>query len=64
MRIKITFDIGERERRAVAEYYGVTGLASYDDMRGFIVSSVANLFPDMAGYNDETPSDDVEAVTT
>ena len=40
MKIKVTFDINDEDREAIARYYGVDGKATVEDCKDFIEGSI------------------------
>ena len=65
MRIRITFEVGDLMRRAIAAHYGETGLADYATCKGTIAGLAgADLETIQAGYarNQEREREDEEDV--
>jgi hypothetical protein len=56
MKIRITFEFTDEDRRALAKYYSEDGLASREDCRAYIVAHIAALMEDLP-YDDDEDSD-------
>jgi hypothetical protein len=47
MKVRITFEFGERDRRAVANHYGLPGLATYETLKGFVEAQLNGVLEDV-----------------